>query len=158
MKGSLYFRQQKPITAYILGGLLLLVGISLLLAHRLVLTRAVVLFVIAFLLFSYSISYEINSEFKNSKHYKLVGLTILKIKMDMAFPEYITVFSARFKAGAEWGPVSAMGKARNSEGVVVRMFSGNKNFTVFRTKSSQEAKKKAAELSELLMVKLIDKT
>lgn len=154
MRKSLHFKQPKPITAYMLGGLLLVIGISMLITNRLEWTQAAILSVFVITLLGYSISYEISSDFMNSKHFKLLGLTLWKSKMSIAFPDYVTVFAARFKVGAEWGPVSAMGKERNSEGIVIRMFTGNKHFTVFRTKSLQLAKEKAIALAELLQVEI----
>lgn len=158
MKPSLYFRQTKPITAYMLGGLLIIVAISLMNGNDIVWSQIATLAFIALVLFGYSISYEITSDFKNSRHFKFFGLTLFKNKLDIAFPDYITIFAVSFKQGAEWGPVAAMGKNRNGDGFVIRLFKGNKYFTVFRTKSLKVAKEKALALSQKLGVEVADNT
>ncbi|WP_298505580.1 hypothetical protein [uncultured Maribacter sp.] len=53
------------------------------------------------------------------------------------------VFSAKFKQGAEWGSLAAIGKERREDSFVIRFFTGNKHFTVYRTSSLKKAKEKA---------------
>jgi len=157
MRESLYFAQPKPITAYMLAGLLIVVVILLLNGNSIVWGQVIILTCIALVLSGYSISYEIVSDFNNKRHFKLLGLTLFTNKLDIVFPDYITIFEANFKRGSEWGPVSAMGNKRSSDAIVIRLFKGNRHFTVFRTKSLQDAKEKANALSELIEVKIIEK-
>ncbi|MRI01101.1 hypothetical protein GH721_11220 [Kriegella sp. EG-1] len=70
------------------------------------------------------------------------------------FPDYISVFSAKYKRSAEWGPVAAMGKQQSGDSLVIRFFSGRNHFTIYRTNSLKLAKQRATELSELLEIEL----
>lgn len=158
MKTFLYFKQPKPITAYMLGSLLLVVAFSLLNGNNTVWSQIVILMSTALILFGYTISYEITSDFKNKRHFKLFGLTLFKNRLDIAFPDYITIFAVNFKRVSEWGPVAAMGKKRSGDAIVIRLFKGNEYFTVFRTKSIEVAREKATELSHLLAVEIVKHT
>ncbi|PCJ97731.1 MAG: hypothetical protein COA50_04640 [Flavobacteriaceae bacterium] len=105
-------------------------------------------------MFGYSISYEITKDFGNKKHYKLFGQTLFRQKLQCIYPEYITVFSASFKQGADWGSVAALGKERGEHLFVIRLFKGNRYFTIFKTSSFEKATAMAAELCDLLNIEL----
>jgi len=109
---------------------------------------------IGLLLVGYSISYEIKSDFNNKTHYKFFGITVFIQRLAIIFPDYITVFSARFKQSSDWGPVAAMGKETDNETFVIRFFKGNRHFTVFKTNSLKLANTEAEKLGLLLNVEI----
>ena len=106
------------------------------------------------MLLGYSISFEMNESFNHKKHFKLFGVTLFKTRLDCFIPEYITVFSTINVKGSEWGPVAAMGKQAKEQSYVVRMFKGNKHFTLYRTKFHYLAMAKAENLGRLLGVEV----
>ena len=158
MRSSLFFKQKKPLTVVILGILMLLFSIYLIVNNEGPLSQRVILGTLSLLLIGYSVSIEIGSDFSNYRHLKLFGLTIFKSKLDIPIPDYIIVFSAKYKQGAEWGSVAAMGKERGGDDFVIRLFKGNKHFTVYRTNSLSLAKEKALELSDLINVEIRGKS
>ncbi|MEO9893536.1 hypothetical protein [Aurantibacter sp.] len=154
MKNTLFFRQKKPIIAPILGAMFILICLIDFIGEKTDYTKILVLVIFAVLLFGYTVSYEITKEYVNFRHFKLFGFTLLKSKLNIVFPDYISVFSAKYKRSAEWGPVAAMGKEQSGDSLVIQLFAGKKHFTIYRTNSLKKAKGKAAELSDLLRVKL----
>lgn len=81
-------------------------------------------------------------------------MSLIKLKLDVIHPEYISVFAASYKKGSEWGPVAALGNENREKDYVIRLFKGRKHFTVYKAKSLSEARNKGAELAELLQVEL----
>lgn len=154
MKNSLYFKQLKPTTVTVLGVFLLIILGMVMFTNSGTLDQYIVLSGLSIVVLGYSISYEITKDFKNKKHYKLFGQTLFRQKLQCIYPEYITVFSASFKQGAEWGSVAALGKERGERLFVIRLFKGNRHFTIFKTKSLEKATTMAVELCELLSVEL----
>lgn len=151
---SLFYKQKKPLTALILGYILLVVLFSLLVTNSGPLNQHIVLGIITFFLIGYSISYEVYKDFILFKHLKVFGITLFKSKIHFPFPDYLIVFSATYKQGAEWGSVAAIGKERGGDNYVIRLFKGNKHFTIYRTNSLEDAKEKASELSVFLNVEI----
>lgn len=149
---SLFYIQKKPLTALILGYILLVVLFSLLVTNSGPLNQHIVLGIITFFLIGYSISYEVSKDFILFKHLKVFGITLFKSKIHFPFPDYLIVFSATYKQGAEWGSVAAIAKERGGDNYVIRLFKGNKHFTIYRTNSLEDAKEKASELSVFLNV------
>jgi len=154
MKKTLFFEQEKPLTVKILGAVIMLIVLWFVVINSGPLNQVVVMSLIGLTLIGYSISYEITPDFKNKRHFKLFGLSVFKSKLETAFPDYMVVFSAKFKQGAEWGPVGAMGKERTGDSFVIRLFKGNKHFTLYRNKSMQKTKTKAVALSEMIGVEI----
>ena len=154
MKKALHFKQKKPLTVIILGALMLLLVVYLIFNNSGPLNQKVILGILSIVLIGYSVSFEIGSDFINYRHLKIFGITLFKSKLNISFPDYLIVFSAKYKQGAEWGSVAAMGKQRGGDNYVVRLFKGNKHFTVFRTNSLEVAKTRATELSELLNIEI----
>ena len=151
---SLFFKQKKPQTIVVLGIVMLLLGLFMSFDDMGTLSQSFALMFISMVLLGYSISFEIRQDFKNCKHYRLLGFTIFKSKLKISFPEYLIVFSARHKQGTEWGSVAALGKQRSGDDFVIRFFKGVSHFTLFRTNSYQLAKDRAMELSEFLGVEI----
>lgn len=154
MKKSLFFEQEKPLTVKILGVTLLLFVLWFVYNGTGARSQLVAMSAIGFVLLGYSVSYEITRDFKNRRHFKLFGLSLFKSYLKIKMPDYMVVFSAKYKQGAEWGPVGALGKDRKGDRYVIRLFKGNQHFTVYKTGSLQRAKTKAMELSELIQVEI----
>lgn len=154
MINSIFFKQKKPLTVLILGVLIFLFVVYLILNNSGPLNQRVILSILSVLLIGYSVSFEIRKDFGNYKHIKMFGITVFKSKLNIPYPEYLIVFSAKYKQGAEWGSVAAMGKQRGGDNFVIRCFTGNKHFTLFRTKSLEVAKERATGLSNFLGIEI----
>lgn len=157
MKKSLFFRQKKPLTVIILGTMFLVFVLWFLAEGAGSLSQLVVMGLLGLLLLGYSISYEIVSDGVAKKHFGLFGLSLFRGKLHIPYSEYLCVVKARYKQGAEWGPVASLGKERSGETYAIRLFNGNKHFTVYRTSSLQGARLKAEALSDLLGIELREK-
>ena len=152
MKKSIFLKQKKPLTVWMLGGLMLFMAAWFLVTKSGRLDQILTMVVLALILLGYSISYEITEDFNNRRHFKIFGVSLFKSKLGLLYPDYITVFSAMSKQSSQWGPISALGSERKGGNFVLRLFKGSKYVTVYRTKSLELAKVKALELSELLGV------
>ncbi len=116
----------------------------------------VVLFTISLMIFRFSISYKINRDFNNEKLFSVFGITIFKTKLEIDFPEYISVFSSTFSSDNEWSSVAALGTKERHDRVVVRFFNGNKKFTAYSTRDYKKAIETANRLSSMLGVNIYD--
>jgi hypothetical protein len=154
MRTALFFKQQKPLTVVILGIIFLVFAILALLEDATRLESIIAMLCMGCVLLGYSISFEMNMNLNHKKHFKLFGVTAFKTRLECFEPEYVTVFSTINVKSSEWGPVSAMGNQQKGQSHVVRMFKGVKHFTVFRTKSLEEAKARAENLGKLLNVEI----
>ncbi len=112
------------------------------------------LFFISVFIFGFSVSYKINHDFNNQKLFSVFGRTLFTVKLKLEYPEYISVFSASLSLDNEWGSIAAIGTKEKQDKFVVRFFTGNKNFTLYRTENYQEALDKAKELGELLELEI----
>lgn len=152
MKKALFFKQSKPLTVIILGACFALLSVFSMYYETGKSEQIITMLFISLILLGYSISFEMHESFNHKKHFKVFGITLFKWKLDCLSPEYITVFSARNIKSSEWGPVSAMGNQLQEQNYVIRMFKGNKHFTVWRTKSESLARTKAEQLAKMLKV------
>jgi len=154
MKQSLFYKQKKPLTVVILGYILLVILISLLVTNSGPLNQHIILGILSLVLIGYSNSYEVVKDFTIYKHLKIFSISVFKSKVVFPAPDYLIVFSAKYKQGAEWGSVAAMGKERGGDNYVIRFFKGNKHLTIYRTNSLEDAKSKAIELSDTLGIEI----
>lgn len=154
MKKSIFLKQRKPLIATILGivflVLILFLGYEGIAAYGQIMTMLVV----GMLLLGYSVSFEINSERKHKKHFKLFGYTVFKQRLTCISPEFISVFSVVFKKDSEWGPVAAMGNQTRKGTFVIRFFKGNAHFTIWESDSLPLANAKASALGQLLNIEV----
>ncbi|WP_271770051.1 hypothetical protein [Aquimarina algiphila] len=153
---SVFCKQEKPIKGRILSVLVLLVSIAFLFYTEESILSRLVFFFFSLIVFGYSVSYKINKDFNNQKLFSVFGFPVLKTKLNLDFPDYISVFSASFSLDNEWGTVSAIGTKERHSKIVVRFFTKNKNFTLYKTERYEKALKVAHELSELLEVEIYD--
>lgn len=78
---------------------------------------------------------EITPDFRNKRHFRLFGLNLVKLDLNISFPDYIVVCSAKLKSSTGWRAIDAMGKERSGDSWFIRLFSRNINFSVFKTNS-----------------------
>lgn len=150
---KIIFKQDKPITVIMLGVLLVILSF----VSSTSIGGFIVLFSIALLLLGYRISYIISKDYNNKKVISFFGLPIITSKLEVLFPDYISVFGANFSKRNDWGPVSAIGTNLNADKIVVRLFKENENFTLFKSGKYEEAINLARQLSDMLKVELVDK-
>ncbi len=147
-------KQPKPLTVSIISYFLLFILLCLLFTNTAPLSQYIFLSIICFVLIGYAINYKVSKDFVIHKHFTIFGFTVFKSTISFPFPDYIIVFSSIYKQGAEWGSVAAMGNKRTGDNYVIRLFKGNKHFTLFRTTSFEIAKQKAIDLSNLTNVEI----
>ena len=147
------FKQEKPITVTMLG--LLLIFISIFSSTSLV--HFSFLLGLSLLLLGYKVSYRIASDYNNKKIVSLFGIPLIISKLEIINPDYISIFGANYSKRNDWGPVSALGTNSNADKIVVRLFKGSENFTVYKSSKYEKSKDLAVQLSEMLKVELIDK-
>lgn len=153
MKTSMLFKQEKTITPKVLGfSLLLLTAVSMY-SPKVPLSQIISMGAIGGVLLGYSVSYEICKHGLHFKHLKLFGATVLKTKLKFFNPDVIRAFPALFKNNFNWGPVAAIGKHNKGNKYVIRLFDGNRHFTVFKTTSFEAASTKARKLGYIFEVK-----
>ena len=144
--------QDKPMTIIMLGALLVLLSI--------ISTTGIIdfifLFSIALLLLGYRVSYKITKNYNNKRTISFFGLAIITTKLEIIYPDYISVFGANFSKRNDWGPVAAIGTNSNADKIVVRIFKGNESFTLFKSSKYKASKDLANQLSEMLKVELVD--
>ncbi|NJB71478.1 hypothetical protein GGR42_001940 [Saonia flava] len=151
----LFFKQTKPTTVKVLGVAMLLLSLFILWNNPLAWHQAITMSVLGVLLLGYSVTYSINNQFEAWRHFQIFGISVYKSKLRIEFPEYITVFSLKHKQSSDWGPVAAMGTGRKGDSYVIRIFKGNKHFTLYRACSLEKARDKAKELSSLTGIQLL---
>lgn len=153
---SVLCKQEKALKGGILSIIVLLVSIAFLFYTEELLLYRVIFLVSSLIIFGYSVSYRINKDFNNQKLFSIFGFVVFITKLNLEYPDYISVFSASFSLDNEWGAVSAIGTKERHHKIVVRFFTGNKNFTLYKTDKYENALDKANALSELLNVEIYD--
>jgi len=152
---SVFFKQTKPLTVKILGILFLLFVVLLVLDGKAGVTPIVIMCAIDLVLLGYSISFEIKENLEHKRHLRLLGKSLFTLNLDILSPEYVSVFSARLKKDADWGPIAAMGSQSKNGTYVIRFFKGNRHFTVWKTKSYELAMTRAGEVAKLFNVDVL---
>lgn len=146
------FKQDKPTTVIMLGALLLL--LSLLSTNGLI--SFIFLFSIALLLLGYRVSYKINKDYNNKKIISLFGIQLITTKLNILFPDYISLFGANFSKRNDWGPIAAIGTNSNADKIAIKFFKGSEKFTVYKSNKYEKTNEFAKQLSEMLRVELVD--
>ncbi|MBG6133061.1 hypothetical protein IWQ47_004605 [Aquimarina sp. EL_43] len=155
---SVFCKQEKPLKVRILSVVFLMVSVSFLFYTEESILSRLLFLLSSLIIFGYSVSYKISGDFDNQKLFSVFGFPVFKIKLNLEYPDYISVFSTSFSLDNEWGAVSAIGTKERSPKIVVRFFTGNKNFTLYKTEKYDKASEKANELSELLGVEIYDRS
>ncbi|GAA4273252.1 hypothetical protein U6A24_20065 [Aquimarina gracilis] len=155
---SIICKQERALKGKIVSFIVLVFSVLYLLVISEPLLSRLLLFTISIVVFGFSVSYKINSDFNNQKLFSVFDIILFKTKLDLDFPDYVSVFSASFKLDNDWGAIGALGTKEKHDKIVVRFFTGNKNFTLYKTNKYEEAVNKANALSELLNVEVYDAT
>ncbi|WP_074409875.1 MULTISPECIES: hypothetical protein [Aquimarina] len=155
---SVLCKQEKPIKGKILSILVLVISVAFLFYTEEPILSRFIFLLLSLGVFGYSVSYKINRDFNNQKLFSFFGFPIFKTKLDLEYPDYISVFTTSFSLDNEWGAVSAIGTKERHSKIVVRFFTGNKNFTLYKTEKYEKASRKANELSKLLGVEIYDRS
>lgn len=111
----------------------------------------VLFFLIGLFLAGFSNAYRITKDFKNEKLFILYGRIFWRSKLDIEFPDYISVFHASFVSRDKED-----GSESRSKKWVVRFFKDNRFFTILEENDYHVALRNANELSELLGVEIYD--
>jgi len=149
-------KQERAFKGKIVSVIVLAFSICYLFAFSESIFSRALLFAISLLIFGFSISYKINSDFNNEKFFSFFGVTIFKTKLKINYPEYISVFSSSFSSDNEWSSVAALGTKERQDKVVVRFFNGSERFTVYSAQDYQDAVVIANRLSKILRVDIYD--
>ncbi|MBQ4820048.1 hypothetical protein [Aquimarina sp. MMG016] len=157
MKGVIC-KQERALKGKILSTIVLVFSVLFLFAVSEPIFGRLAFFIVSLFVFGFSISFKINSDFDNEKLFSVFGIPLFKTKLSLEYPDYISVFSTSFSLDNEWGAVSAIGTKERHDKTVVRFFTENRNFTLYKTNTYQKALDKANELSGLLNVEIHDAT
>ncbi len=149
-------KQEKALKGKIVTSIVLIFSFLFLFNETEPFLPRLIVFIITLLIFGFSTSYKISSDFNNQKLFSFFGIHFFSAKLDLDFPDYISIFSASFSLNNDWSTVSALGTKERHDKVVVRFFKGNRNFTVYKTGRYEAAVQKANELSALLNVEVQD--
>lgn len=151
-------KQQRALKAKILTSLVLGVAVLMLLNTDLLLMTRLLFFIIALVVFGFSTSYKITESFDNEKLFSVFDVTVFTAKLEIEFPDYVSVYSGSFSSNNDWSTISALGTKERHNKFAVRFFKENKNHTLYLTHQHKDALQKATALSELLNVELYDST
>ncbi len=146
------FKQEKPTTVVILGVLLVL--FSIFSANDL--KSFIFLLSIGLLLLGYRVSFKIAKDYNNKKVFSIFKVPLIITKLNILFPDYISLFGANFSKRNDWGTVSAIGTNSNADKIVIRLFKGSEKFTVYKSNKYEKSKELAEQLSRMLKVELVD--
>jgi len=147
-------KQERALKAKILTTVVLVFSIVMLVFGPEPFFSRVLLFLVVLFVFGFSISYRIKKDFNNQKVFSFFGIPMIKVAVEMDFPEYISVFSGSFSVNNDWSTVSALGTKERHEKTVVRFFTGNKKVTLYKSNDYENALEKANALSKLLDVEV----
>jgi len=156
MMKEVIFKQKKQQKTIILGTLLFIVAVALSLIA--VSIKTIILLVFSLVILLYSVEYKIDSDFNNYSYVKILGIRLFKRSLKLKFPDYISVFPILLRQNNNWNMVSALGTEIKHNRIAIKLFTKKNHFTLFKTKDYQQAIDKATQLSEMLNVRLIDKT
>ncbi|MBP2833836.1 hypothetical protein J8281_16695 [Aquimarina sp. U1-2] len=149
-------KQEKALKGRILSILILAFSVFYAFQTSVPIYSRIFMLLIALGMFGFSISYKINLDFNNQKLFSIFGVVLIKTKLKLEFPDYISVFSTSFKLDNEWGAVSAIGTQEKHDKTVVRFFTGNRYATLYRSASYQKALDKAKALHTMLSIEIYE--
>jgi len=149
-------KQEKALKGKILTSIVLVFSFFFLFNQTEPFLPRVILFVVALLIFGFSVAFKISKDFKNKKVYSFFSIPFFAVDLNLEFPDYVSVFSTSFKLSNEWSTVSALGTSEKHDRVVIRFFKDNRHYTVYKTKYYKLAVEKANELGEMLNVEVYD--
>ena len=157
-EGYILCKQRKASKGQILSVILLIAAIAMFFVDsETILSKFLFLF-IALIIVGTSVYYKITSEFDNKKIYMVFGIPILKIKLDVVYPDYISIAPGKFKSDNEYSSVAALGTEEKYDMFALRFFKDNKNDKVYMSSSYEDVLEKAQWLSNVLKTEIYDAT
>lgn len=158
MRKYVLCKQERALKGKILVTVVFVFSILMLFFGNEELWSRVLLVVVSSLFLGFSTSYRINDNFENYKLFSVFGLVFFKTKIELEYPDYISVFSGSFVQNNDWSTVSAIGTKERQDKYVVRFFKDNRKTTLFQSEKYDKALEKANKLSRLLNVEVFDAT
>ena len=113
---------------------------------------------VSLIIIATSVYYKITSEFDNKKIYMVFGVPIFKMKLDVVYPDYISIAPGKFKSDNEYSSVAALGTEEKYDMFALRFFKDNRNDKVYMSSSYEDVLEKAQWLSNVLNTEIYDAT
>ncbi|RZS99327.1 hypothetical protein [Aquimarina brevivitae] len=154
----IYCKQRKPLKGKIISYVFFLVTLVFAFQSQEELTLRIFMFLIGLLVLGLSTSYRISANFQNKKVYSVFNVPLVKLKLKIPFPDYISISSGSFSSDNTYSSVAALGTKEVHQNYALRFFTGNKNNRIFMSESYVDVTEKASRLSELLHVEIYDAT
>ena len=151
-------KQKKASKGQILSVILLIAAIAMFFVDSETLLSKFLFLFIALVILGTSVYYKITSEFDNKKIYMVFGVPIFKMKLDVVYPDYISIAPGKFKSDNEYSSVAALGTEEKYDMFALRFFKDNKNDKIYMSSSYEDVLEKAKWLSNVLNTEIYDAT
>ena len=151
---SILLNQEKTIKQKLFGGVFLLCSILVFISGA---SYFLVLFfiLIGLFFFGFNMKIKIENPFENSeRQFCVFNFKIVSSKLNFPYPDYISVFSTTLKGSNEYGAISAMGSTSKHDKIVLKLFSDNKNISIYSGESYEEALNRAHFIKDILNIDL----
>ncbi len=112
-------------------------------------------FTIGFFVFSIKKEYVFTADFQNRIVYRVFKKQIVEQKLDLEYPDYISVFHARYKRPDEYVQYTDYDQYRYKKWTV-RFFKENRSETIFEEYKYEEALKKAQLIGRFFDIEVYD--
>ena len=151
-------KQKRASKGQILSVILLIIAIAMFFVDSETLVSKFLFLFIALVILGTSVFYRITPEFDNKKIYMVFGIPIFKIKLDVVYPDYISIAPGKFKSDNEYSSVAALGTEEKYDMFALRFFKNNKNDKIYMSSSYEDVLEKAKWLSNVLNTEIYDAT
>ena len=151
-------KQKRASKGQILSVILLIIAIAMFFVDSETLVSKFLFLFIALVILGTSVFYKITPEFDNKKIYMVFGIPIFKIKLDVVYPDYISIAPGKFKSDNEYSSVAALGTEEKYDMFALRFFKDNKNDKIYMSSSYEDVLEKAKWLSNVLNTEIYDAT
>ena len=151
-------KQKRASKGQILSVILLIIAIAMFFVDSETLVSKFLFLFIALVILGTSVFYKITPEFDNKKIYMVFGIPIFKIKLDVVYPDYISIAPGKFKSDNEYSSVAALGTEEKYDMFALRFFKNNKNDKIYMSSSYEDVLEKAKWLSNVLNTEIYDAT
>ncbi|NAS31604.1 hypothetical protein GTQ40_11525 [Flavobacteriaceae bacterium R38] len=150
---SIAFKKHRSARAWYIGGSVSILG----LLGWGNWNQVIILGLLGVLIVAFGSHYIITSDYNNKHCYSFFGITFLKKRLEIIYPDYISIFTINEKRSNEYGPVSALGSISKDAFFFLRIFKENKHFTLYKSNDYHKVLSKGNELKAMLKIELIDK-
>ena len=151
-------KQRRASKGQILSVILLIAAIAMFFVDSETLLSKFLFLFIALVILGTSVYYKITSEFDNKRIYMVFGVPMFKMKLDVVYPDYISIAPGKFKSDNEYSSVAALGTEEKYDMFALRFFKDNKNDKVYMSSSYEDVLEKAQWLSNVLNTEIYDAT